>query len=614
MLAIVSAGMTATTSIGYSDGNAGRSNIFRTSTDKTGLAVKIPAEKIKILAGKKITALELAVGSKQSNDGKVTVFVSETLGGEAKTSGVFDISRANSWETYEFAEAYTITGEEDGLYIGYTMDIPSTYLALSADMSSPMDGVTYALFGDEWRDVYDMAVGQGNIRAILDSDPEITDLLIKPLQLGGYYKKGVAYSFSGELFNFGTKAVDKFNVTMQIGNEQPQIYEITETLEPGASYTFEIPEYTANETGTLDVRLEVTDVNGAADDDPSDNVGETELFFYPEDMERSLLLENFTGQDCSACPAGHRTIESVNESWSKNAENPEIINVSHHAGYYPDNFTMNEDVEYTCFYTGSTFAPAVMVNRSRNSSQNAPVFNVGEALLTEALEEACTTMPYVALSIKSDFDPSTRKLDVELKAKTFNEIPEEMRTLNIMLCQDNIVATQSGAGSNYVHDHVFRGALTGNAWGVQRPLVPGTVDSYEVSYTIPENIVSTYKGVEVAAVPEDMYLVAYAGTYDEDNINKRYILNCVKVGLGESKEQKGFDAEISGVGEIGASAVRPVFTVDCGRICANVECRVMEVYDIAGVLRANENLSAGLYIVRAVTEAGEVFSAKVLVR
>lgn len=610
MLAMLPAGMHATNSIGYSDGNVGRTTIFRTATDKTGLAVRIPAEKVRFLAGRTITGLEIAVGSKQSTDSKISVFVSESLGGEAKASEVFDISRANAWETYEFAEPYTITGDEDGLYIGYTLDIPSTYLALSADMSSPMDGVTYALFDDEWRDIYEMAVGQGNIRALLDTDPEMTDLLVKPLQFSGYYKEGNAYSFSGELFNFGTKPVDSFSISLQVGNEQPQTYDIPETLEPGASYTFSIPEYTAHETGELDVRLEVTAMNGGADDDPTDNVGETTLFFYPADMERAILLEEFTGQDCSSCPAGHRTVESVTESWSANPENPEIINVAHHSGYFPDDFTMNEDLEYTCFYAGGTFAPAVMVNRLRNNSQNAPVFNVGEALLTSALEAAAATMPYVSLNLESVFDPDTRKLDVKVQAYTFNEIPEQIRTLNVMLCQDNIVGRQAGLGVTD-HNHVFRGALTGNAWGVQRPLSPGTVDSYEVSYTIPENITSSYSGTDIQAVPEDMYLVAYASVYDENNVNKRYILNCAKVRLGESKQQQGF---VSGVRAVSDAGRNPVFSVEGGRISADVDCRSMEVYDAAGALRPNVDLPAGLYIVRAVTASGNVFSAKVVVR
>jgi len=613
MLAMISTGISATNFIGYSDGTVGRSTIFRTSTDRTGLAVKIPAEKLRLLAGKKITALEIAVGSKNTTDKKMTLFVSESLDGDAKTSGVFDITKANSWETYEFAEPYTITGNEKELYIGYTMDIPSTYQPLSADRSSSISDVTFALYGDEWRDIYDMGVGQGNVRALLDSDPEITDMFIKPLKFDGYFKKGNSYSFNGVLFNFGTKSIENFSVSLQIGNESPQTYEISEPVAPGNSYEFRIPDYTANESGNLDVRLELTKVNGASsDDDPSDNVQETTVFFYPPEMERALLVENFTGQECSNCPAGHRALEAVTETWQSNPDNPELINVAHHSGYYADNFTMAEDMEYTSFYIGGTYAPAFMVNRLRSAGQNAPVFNATESLLTAALEAAAATMPYVALNVESNYDPAARKIDVKVKTRTFNEIPEKTRTLNIMLCQDNIVANQSGMGSNYVHHNAFRATLTGNAWGVELPMQPGTIDEYEVSYTIPEAYTSPYTQASIEAVPDDMFLVVYASTFDQENVNKRYILNCAKVRLGESKVQNGFSAEVA-VNDV-ETDMKPAFGVDGGRICADVECSAIEVYDMAGVRHANENLSAGLYIVRAVTAKGDVYSAKVLVR
>jgi len=614
MLAMIPAGMSATNFIGYSDGTAGRSTLFRTATDKTGLAVKIPANKVRLLAGKKITAMEVAVGSKNTDDKKITLFVSESLSGEPYMSEAFDLSKANSWETYEFTQPYTITGNEKELYIGYTMSIAKTYQALSADMSSPLGDVTFALYGDEWRDIYDMNVGQGNIRALLDSDPQITDMLIKPLHLNGYYKEGMAYSFNGELFNFGTKNIDNFSVSVKVGNEPAKTFDITESVAPGSSYKFNIPEYTANECGNLDVTIELTKVNGASsDDETSDNLDESKVFFYPSDMERAILVENFTGQECGNCPAGHQNLESVTEAWSQNPDNPELINVAHHSGYYPDTFTTEEDLEYTCFYIGGTSAPAFMVNRYRCSGENAPVLSsYSTAVLTSAIEEVSRTKPYVALNVESAYDPDTRKLDVKVKTRALDEIPEERRTLNIMLCQDNIVGKQAGMGSNYVHHNAMRDVLTDSAWGVELPMKPGAIDEYATSYIIPESYTSTNGRGSLAAVPDDMFLVVFASTFNEENVAQRYVLNCVKVGLGESKVQKGFDAEISSVDNV--VDAKPAVKVVNGSIVTDADYAHIEVYDMTGARCPDENLPSGLYIVRVVTKSGSVSSAKVLVR
>ncbi len=617
MMSMMSADMLATNVIGYSDGNVGRSTIFRTATDRTGLAVRIPAEKLRLLAGHRIKALNLAVGSKKSADGNIRVFIAESLDGNPLIEEVQKIASANTWDTYTLTTPYEITGNEEDLYIGYTLDIPKTYMALSADMSSPMEDVTYALFDNEWRDVSDMNVGQGNVRAVLDSDPQITDLLFKPLYLNGYYRQGGTYSFSGNIFNFGTTPVNRFKISLQIGSATPQLYDIEHTIEPSAAYTFNIPEYVAQETGELDVRLEILEVNGAADNDPSDNLEETDAYFYPQDMERALLLENFTGQECSNCPAGHRAIKSALESWNMKDGNPEVIEVSHHAGFYPDIYTMKEDLEYTSLYPGSTYAPAFMVNRMSFGTQTAPVANTGETLIKEALEYASATMPYVALNLETDFDPATRKLDVRVQAETFNEIPEDTRTINVMLCQDNLIGKQSGMGDQYEHDHVFRGTLTGNAWGIQKPFEPGATEEYRVSYVIPDAIRSSYYEQEtsgkydITAVPDDMYVVAYVAVYDEDNINKRYILNCAKAKLGEDKTQGGFS---SGVESVRQSLRTPAIRIVDGKATVDGDCRSIEVYDLAGIRMENENLPRGLYIVRAVTADGAAVTAKAAAR
>jgi len=618
--------VSATTVIGYSNGNQGRTTLFRTMTEHTGLAVKIPAEKVKLLKGCTISALDVSVGSIKSNDGCISLFVTTSLDGTPVVNEKQDITRANAWITHNLPAPYTITGDEPALYIGYTIDIPSSYSPLSADHSVQMNDVTYALYDTEWRDVKELGVGQGNVRMVLDRDPAITDLLFKPLNFNGFYKDGQDYEFSGQLFNFGTSDVNEFTVKLQIGDSTPEYYPITESIAPGSTYNFKIPSYTAKESGNLQVSLSVEDVNGGLDSDPTDNKSVTKTYFYPAEMERAILLEGFTGQDCSNCPAGHRTIETVLANWEKAEGHTEIIEVMHHAGYYPDYFTMKEDMEYVTLYSGSSFAPAVTVNRRWCSDQNAPVFNVSETNLNNMLQECDAAMPYVSLSLESDFDAETRKLDVKVSAYTHNEIPEEIKTINVMLCQNNLVSRQSGGGSEYNHSHVFRGTLTNNAWGVQRDFVPSTTEVYEASYIIPDSIHSSYwteenmanisekrrKNYDIEAVPEEMYLVAYVGTFDANSNSKRIILNCAQAPLGTKKVQNGFSGIESVSTDNGSAA--PSIRVSDGFVVVDAACRSIEIYNLQGARIANGHVSGSMFIIRAVTEAGNIYVKKVLAK
>ena len=121
-------------------------------------------------------------------------------------------------------------------------------------------------------------------------------------------------------------------------------------------------------------------------------------YFYPADMERNILIENFTSQTCSNCPTGHSTLHRVlEESGMKN-----LVQVSHHAGYEADRFTMKEDGEYCWFYgAGTTFAPAVMFNRLTNTAvSSAPIVNTVQSEIERNLRSEFGTGTHIMLHLE----------------------------------------------------------------------------------------------------------------------------------------------------------------------------------------------------------------------
>ena len=357
-------------------------------------------------------------------------------------------------------------------------------------------------------------------------------------------------------------------------------------------------------------------------------------------MERSILVEGFTGQDCSNCPGGHLTMNSVIENSTEN-----IVEVSHHAGYYPDMYTMKEDWAYLFYYPNpsSTFAPAVMVNRKADQDiSSAPVIAIDNKNLKTLITKAAESKPYVSLNLDTKFDDAKRELKIKLQIKPHEQITADSVLFNVFLTQDNIQGPQSNGGSEYIHHHVFRGTLTGNSWGILlTDLTPGKVSTWEKTITIPESIHSSYwtddmitytdkvvngetvkeawyegkykvEQTNIKTVIDDMSVVAYVSEYDTRNNAKNVVYNCTEAKLGTTHTQAGF-GPTTGVETIENNNVANVY-VRNGKVMVDGKYDKLYVYSITGgMVDANSTLSKGAYIIKVVA-GNKQMTKKILVR
>ena len=330
--------------IGYTNGTISRTSVFRMgSTTKQGQAIRLSKEKLQMLKGKSISAVNIAVGSRNTTGNTAHVFIATSLDGTPIAEGDLSLTKALQWLTYTLDTPYVITGEETELYIGYTAEIVTTYNMLSADFDADIPGCNYAYKDGEWTDTYGIGAGCANITAEIADAPSFCDIIMARNNLDGYYTAGKDYTFSAKIKNFGTKAVTSFNTDMDIDGKTIAMKVEGVNIQPGASYSITLPELSTTTSGNTPITISVNNVNDTDDDiDMSDNAYSENIFFYPADMERNMLVEGFTGQACSNCPAGHSI---MNNAISKYAEIPAVV-VEHHSGYYPDMFTMAEDMDY----------------------------------------------------------------------------------------------------------------------------------------------------------------------------------------------------------------------------------------------------------------------------
>lgn len=641
------AGNVKATSIGYSKDSFSQANSFRIgSTTTQGQAIRLSKAKLQMLKGKTIDFAEFVVASKQTVGNKIHAFITTSLGGTPIAEGDVEISRSLKKMKFNLPTPYTITGEEENLYIGYTAEIETTYKMLMADRSYDINGYNFAYKDGEWVDTYGLGYGSACISVNVDGDFDYTDAIVGKTYFDGYFLAGNNYDFAARFINAGTTTINSFDAIINVDGKESTQHFSDVTIKPKDGYSFKLSGVNSDTDGSKNVSVKIVNVNGAdAESDVTDNEIRGNVYFYPKNMERSILVEGFTGQDCSNCPQGHRDINSAIELAEKSGLS--IVEVSHHAGFYPDVFTMQEDASYLFYYNNpnSTYAPAVMANRNVDTSISTitPVSQVSVATAAQLIGHAAQDNPYVSLNLETSYNKETRELKYKLGVKPHTTLPSDKILYNIFLVQDGIAGYQASGGANYIHNAVFRGALTGNAWGRElSELTPGTAfTTKEASYTLPENIHSsfytddmlqtvdgeqvyvyssatnnkTFKPSElnIAAVPENMYLVAYVAEYDTEDKTKNVVFNCVQAKLGESYKQAAFDST-SGIETAEGSKSDADIYVNNGKVNVSGKCDKLYVYTLAGrQLDANSTLAKGIYVVKAVS-GGKQTTKKILVR
>lgn len=219
------------------------------------------------------------------------------------------------------------------------------------------------------------------------------------------------------------------------------------------------------------------------------------IYVKPADVNRAVLIEDFTGQNCSNCPAATEVIKELQEQYGED----NVIAVAIHSGPFGHRTTMSSprlplctetgDAYYT--YWGITAQPGVKINRGN------PIYNTAlyGATVYEAIEEPSPLNLTVDMA---EYDQKTRTLDIKIGAITNENLTGK---LQVWIIENNIVSQQKmGDGSmnsDYVHQHVFRASVTQDIYGDDITVTEGEEKSVSYSTTLDEDWVA--ENVEVVA-------------------------------------------------------------------------------------------------------------------
>ena len=214
------------------------------------------------------------------------------------------------------------------------------------------------------------------------------------------------------------------------------------------------------------------------------------IYVKPAPVERSVLLEDFTGQRCVNCPTASLELEKLIEQYGEDA----IIAVSIHSGPLgfhtnPRFYGLSTDVGDALYnHWGFDFQPVGLIDRGSPAE-----FTSWGALIREELQKTAPVEIDLDVaygdSLQLSINTQVKSVDGNIQGK-----------LQIWIVEDNVTAFQmmpdGTRNDTYTHRHVFRATVNG-LWGDDITVQEGYAIDKE--YTFPIDVEWKLENLSVIA-------------------------------------------------------------------------------------------------------------------
>lgn len=236
-----------------------------------------------------------------------------------------------------------------------------------------------------------------------------------------------------------------------------------------------------------------------------------------EPANRTAILEEFTGVNCTFCPDGHRIAQALQE-----LHGDDLLTVNIHASNLavPSgndlDLRMQEEVDgqligdamFQIF--GGTGVPTGAVNRLLDLGEEGLTMNRGA--WGPAVEDALTRTTPVNLGMETTYDEATREITIVVELFYTGEAEGDVNNIHVGFLENGVIGPQVDNGvdiPDYEHNHILRHLVTGQL-GDPVDLEMGT-DFYTRTYTyeVPEDFV--IENCEVIAMVAENAANVYTG-------------------------------------------------------------------------------------------------------
>lgn len=469
---------------------------FSSDTWTSG-AIFIPASTAATLKGNEITGMRFGVTFLLNIDA-AKAWIRTSLDGEDLVSKT--ITRESTpalvkgWNEVEFDEAWSVPDDCEGFYLGYSVHQkgPNAY-GLAHDDNPCDNGLFVSLGGNEWTDCSDKGSLMVQGVVVGENLPAVNIGIASCDFPDQFFKSKGTFSGNLQIRNLGYTWASPINVSLLVDGEPVATYKIMDTLYGSSTKKYPVKfSPTFPDTGRYEVTLKIEPGGTAVDADPADNERTWGVYVMEQALERVLLIEEFSTENCTNCPGAANRLHSL---MMVDEYKDRLAAVVHHSGFGTDSFTQICDRHYEWFYgDGRIFAPGFMIDRYTTGSVT-PV--VEQSVLESNIRKRLGVELALLLDIKAGFDKDDNtKFVVEVNGKNLaNEPICDDPHITLWLTENNVPSiAQAGASAGYKHQHLTR--AVNSTWGEP---VEFEGDSFKYRYVF-ENVNPQWKKQDLVIV------------------------------------------------------------------------------------------------------------------
>ncbi|MDE7351357.1 MAG: hypothetical protein K2N25_09830 [Muribaculaceae bacterium] len=296
-------------------------------------------------------------------------------------------------------EAYTITGDEEALFFGYSFVVPPNndmyYVPVDAVPTVPTAGLFgVSIDGESFPESFEsfstsdygaLCMGVLVERETLPKSVSFTTFpadVCLPL--------GEAYSFPVTLNATCGTPIESVDIEYTLGGNTNDCHiELANPIPAGAAQYFSVslPFPAMKEKFIESVEFKLTKINGVAND-CNGMTAEATVVIVDEVPVHQTLYEEYTGTWCGYCPRGFAALEYISKNY------PDFVTASFHYGYGPSS---PDPMQVLNFYPSDAVSsfPSAVLNRMEvvdpyegTGASDLPVPVVGDILALNAIPTA----------------------------------------------------------------------------------------------------------------------------------------------------------------------------------------------------------------------------------
>lgn len=455
-------------------------------------AIQLTPDEFAPYKGKKIVGIRYSLATKLTGGSRA--FITPVVNNQISTTDLVSIDVPNpqvGWNYVNLSEPITITGNENYI-IGYDYYQLSTisggnyieecYPLAFATITSNPSGSSMLLYanvpankggnGSGWYSLSDDGTETFCIQLIVEG--EFADYDVTPTSIENVTTMpNVAVSAAIELLNASKEEVSSIDYIVSIDGvaTAEQHKELSTPIARGSNGTIDITIPATAEEGTHKITVEITKVNGNANEADTKSLEGT-FGVSSTKFPLNVLLEEFTTEPCPNCPRVATLINNVMSSLSE-ADAKRVTTVCHHYGYSTDWLTGKWDSDIAGILYGGRglYAPAVTFNRNSSVLSSSALEKWGCVFLPQSANELTayingikqmTTDAQLTITATPDAD-GTNAL-VTVSGVCGDGLDKANSFLTFYATEDNVKAhSQQGASGTFYHNHVIR--YNNSSWG-----------------------------------------------------------------------------------------------------------------------------------------------------